>query len=206
MKNLTAQFLSAIDGEVSASAYLVEITFATSGTTERYTGFDIPVVKNGNIYNPVAFQLNNVSFSTSTEIDRINVSFDNVGQTFTSIFLNSDERGSIIKLYFVALDDNTKVIDEICLFGGYVETFEINTQQIILSCVSPLVRVLLPSLKKISAVCINKFKDDVCQYQGTDVTCNHTFEDCQSKNNTENFRGGVINTKISTKTAEGEII
>lgn len=205
MKNLTAQFLASIDAEVAVSAYFLDITYRSTQTTGRFTDADITLLKNGQTYTSLAFSIVSADFTASSEIDRVSIAIDNVDQSLASIFLNNDERGSLVKIYCAALDDHFKIIDEICLFGGYVESFEITPLQITISCVSPLYKALTASLNHISAICINEFKGDVCQYSGTDTTCNHTFADCQSKNNTTNFRGGVVYSKISTKTAGGEI-
>lgn len=205
MKFLTAHFLNSLKAEAASDCLLLEIKYRSTGQVWRVTDYDIEIINGGVVYATFAFAVEDFSLDSGTEIDRISLSLDNTNQEQTGIYLNNDERNSTLRLVFAALDEKTAVIDTLCLFSGYLENFEIEGTQITLTCVSPLFKTMKRTLNHFSASCINKFRDGVCAYSGTDNFCNHTYTGCAAKGNTANFRGGITASKVSGTMAAGEI-
>lgn len=203
MKNIVANFNASLTADVSAGCYLAEIVFRNGGTW-RVCDSDIDIMVSGNIFSPYPFTYDNFNVGVSGEIERIVTSLDNSDNSQTPVFRSHDQRKSTLKFWYAALDFESVVIDRLCLFAGYLESCEFVANNVVVSWVSPLYASMQSSLNHLSASCINGFKDSVCAYDGTDVSCGHTYTDCSLKGNTANFRGGVVSV-VSGKMAKGEI-
>jgi len=196
MLNLPQELVDTIKSEIAFTCLLLEMHLVNSNDnpyTVYYTDIDDEVFYNGNKYIPVPFKINQFEYSIGTSVDNLTITFDNVSLIPISLFLNKEQRGKDVVLYFGALDNNGKLIGAYEIFRGFINRINIkeekDTSIAEIEITHELATWNRQTLRMQTYRCPWRFKDKNCRYTGTETWCDKTYARCQQLNNTQNFGG-----------------
>lgn len=142
-------------------------------------------------YIPFGFKHNGAQYSMSTIVDRLSLEFDNLGNTFTSVFVGGNPQGSVVTLKEIVLDENNQVIgNPVVWFVGTIDDWDIDEERLRVNVVGPNYAWARHVAGRHPSLCRWKtFGGDECEYSGSILACNRTYTACSQRNNTNNFGG-----------------
>ena len=184
----------------STGAWILLLEIVQSNySTLRYTNNNEKVNWNGNIYQPVPIFVEDISTSISGAFPNFRIQIDDIdmstGDTLRNRIKETDGLiGGTLRLMVVhsahlsltiaAIDESAEIIE--C---------ELNAGSVILTLgISSTLTKRFPTSRNVPGFCRHKFRDALCKYGGTDITCDHTLIGCGNKNNLLNYGGspGIV--------------
>ena len=195
MRSIASEIIAQLGAEELRPFLLI---FLNVGSGHRFTDCDIPLVINGNRYEPRGFRITDISYSMQNIVDQAQFEIDNIDETLTSDFIGGTPQGSDAVLYGVALDSNYEPAGDSSSSGGYAVTlfegqigeWSLDEAQLNCAIVNQLVQWTQRTLSDHSASCRWKeFKGTECGYSGAGTWCDRTYARCSALGNTANFGG-----------------
>ncbi len=175
--------------EKEALTDLILVRFDT--TTPIYgTSLDIDIYHEGNKYSPIGIRKGELQIATALTVDRFYIELDNADLRISSIMLQDDPRNKMCYLkYGVLLEDYS--ISVATFFTGFIENVTKDSQAntVRIDVVNQLTFWNQTSLRKAQASCPWVFKGTFCQYTGSEVRCDKSYDRCLEYGNTINFGG-----------------
>lgn len=147
--------------------------------------------ENGNMvtYVSCGISFEKISISTDTEIDGGTLQIDNTDRSLGKLVLSHDlskARVEVRRTLFEFLDNEAF---SFVLFRGFLRQYQVSEHSMTITLVS-IFEMLRKGPKRLHwNYCPWGFMGPECTYDGTDLSCDHTIEDCKSKGNEVNFGG-----------------
>ena len=140
-KNINATLLAEILLEKTSPTYLIEITL--DGLTLRYTDLDtdLDFPTAGNTYTAIGMFFDPVKSSVSMEVDRVNVSMDNIDNLLTGYVENYRFQGKVLTIKRVYLNHLALAANMIVIFAGEMGVPSLNETDFSVEVVSPLAKL-----------------------------------------------------------------
>ena len=168
---------------------LLELRFS-SDTTIRICKNNENINWNGYEWVAFPFEIDNVQDTTKGSIPTVQLRVSNVDRIMQSYAEQYDGAiGSTVVLRIVNsnyLSSTTPEVEEKFMISSV--DADRDWVYITLSIMNPI-RMVFPKEKFIRNFCRFKFKGQRCGYTGSDTSCNHTLEDCETKGNKDRFGG-----------------
>jgi len=108
MRLFDPNVVNALEADELRIFYLLEFTI--DSVTYRYTDSDIPLIVNGERFEPKSFRLQNISYSTKKIVDQTTLELDNLDQVLTSSFVGGTPQGSEVKISLAILNSGITTI------------------------------------------------------------------------------------------------
>lgn len=132
----------------------------------------------------------------NSAVNKIQVEISNVGLGISGIIANRgnviNNAPAILTLVFLDLKNNT-IIDGYTqtLFAGTCNNLSLSYESATFDIETKLggYELQAPAMKYRTSCQVRRFKDCRCRYTGDLTSCDRTWEQCQERNNTQNFRG-----------------
>ena len=196
MRSLPPDLEAAFKAQVATTCVLLDMYLLDAANNPYnvfYTDFDDSVSFNGNTYTPFPFRLMEFSQTISGEVDTLKLLLDNVSLIPASLFLNNEQRGREVVVWFCALDANWNAIGAYEVFRGFINTVsireQVRTSVTEIEVTHELARWRKETLRQHYYRCPWRFRDVNCAYTGTATFCDKTYERCKQLGNTPNFGG-----------------
>ena len=181
-------------------------------THYRYTDCDVPIVFDGNTYEPLGFSISSINYSSQNIVDSVDINIDNLDSVMTSLFIGSTPQGSTVILQLVLLDASYTIVGSASatIFEGTIDDWGLDEEKLRETIVSYFSQWSQKTLSKHSASCRWKvFKGTECGYSGGETWCDRTYARCLVLGNTDNFGGcrwlpSIINKEIWWGRLRGE--
>ena len=91
-----------------------------SPATLRYTNIEENITYGGNTYSPLCFNIPDVESTSGFKADNLKVTLDNASLQPVSIFLNQENRGSLVIISAAILDRYGAPVQVAEFFRGYI--------------------------------------------------------------------------------------
>jgi len=189
MRNIPANILTELQSSELRPFMLLQMTI--DGTAYRYTDCDVPIHET-NLYEPRAFQLDPVKYSTASIVDYVSFEIDDLDDVLKPPFIAGTAQGSEAILSAVVLDSDYAVVDSssIIMFEGEIDKWSLDEKTIKVTVASQFVRWSQNTLNRHGASCRwKKFKGVYCGYSGGGTWCDRTYARCEALGNEDNFGG-----------------
>jgi hypothetical protein len=188
MRNWPADIITQLQAEGYRPHHLVAFDFST---TLRYTNCDIPLSFSGDLYNPRAFNIPEISYSIDSSVDKIGLEIDMADRDATLLeeFIGGTPGDIAAHVYLQVLDADMQEISTTVLFQGKIDSYDYK---------SPVLRVSIASfhslwnkrtMEKSTPTCRRNFKQSDCGYGGAESWCDRSWKRCTALNNTARFNG-----------------
>ena len=192
MRQIDPDILSALEsGELRPFYYLdIEV----DSTHYRYTSCEIPLIIDGEKYEPKPFQVENINYSMRNVVDSVVVRVENAEIPLTSVFLDSTPQGSDVIVGLVLLDSDHLLIgateESVVLFSGIIDAWKLSDIDLEMTVASIFVVWSQVTLSRHPPSCRWRvFGGTECKYVGDENECDRTYVRCTELNNTDNFGG-----------------
>lgn len=183
--------------QVQYGCYLLQIDLPV---ILRYTSLDVPLSYDSKSWLPRRFEFGAAETSMGEEIDKMDLSLDNVDHSLTELFHEHIVRRKLVWLWYVGLSRPATIIGVQLIFNGSIDQVEIDHNEVKIDVMSALAywRKKVPGRiyqatcpwifeKSLAATDIRKGK--YCRYSGAGLSCNQTYKRCTTLGNTANFGG-----------------
>jgi hypothetical protein len=177
--------------------HLLQFDFAT---TLRYTSLDIPLRYGGYTWAARGFEFQGVETALSEEIDKMDLTIDNVDHSLTTAFHGSNVRRKLVWLWYLGLSYPANPVGISLVFNGNIDQIEMDSRVIKVTVLSALAywRKRVPA-RIYQATCPWIFEPllgagDVrlgkyCRYAGAETWCDQSYKRCRTLDNEDNFGG-----------------
>jgi hypothetical protein len=190
MRSVDAAVLAALESGELILADLIHLSIG--GTSDyRYTGLDVPVVVDGEIYTPRGFEVSSINYSSARIVDSCQLSLANLDDLLTPAFIGGTPQGSEVTISRTVLDASTlQPLGEVVLFEGEIDSWEMPDEtSISLTLVNKYSRWTEQTLRRHMASCSwTVFGGTECAYAGGG-RCDRTYKQCEVLSNVANFGG-----------------
>lgn len=162
------------------------------GSGYYYTDCDVPLVYDGNRYEPHAFDLSAVNYSLGTVVDTCTLGLDDCGEDLKSDFIGGDPQGSQVVVRMVVLDVDYAIIGpaHVTWFDGEIGEWEYEEGTISMTVTNMFARWNMRTQSRHPASCRwKKFKGTECTYSGGESWCDRSYTRCEALGNQANFGG-----------------
>jgi hypothetical protein len=190
MRSVDSNIVDAWQSEELRPFHLLYLNI--DSTDYRYTDCDVPIAVGGNLYDPRGFRAESVTYSLNKIVDQIQLSIDNLDDTFTSPFVGGTPQGSTVILDGVVLGSDYQPLGStsITLFEGTIDQWGLSVDKLEITVSSLFSQWKQKTQARQSASCRwKKFKGTECGYSGAATWCDRTYTRCQALGNTANFGG-----------------
>jgi hypothetical protein len=188
MKNWPDAFISELESEEYRSFHLLQMEFSP---ILRYTNCDIDLAYQGNLFTSRGFEVPELEYSISSNIDKVTIEIDMADrdETLLEEFVGGTPGDTPVHLYLQVLNDYMQVISTAVLFSGKIDSFEKDTDNL---------RVVIASFHSLwnkntmevsTPTCRRNFKQPDCGYAGDATWCDRSWARCTALNNTSRFNG-----------------
>jgi len=193
-------------------------TFTCQPGTLKYTDADTPIYYNGLRYTPIRFSFPELTVDATMAVDQVNLDIDNADREISAVVLGQDVRNKIAILYFgvrylgtglaasqwdsadqweagsvdswdtAPMQFYSYAVQE--YFRGVISGWEIDGDtKVSMTISNEFILWNKKSLREHPSTCPWPFKGVECAYVGAGLTCDQSYERCQTYNNTVNFGG-----------------
>lgn len=187
MRSIDANIVNQLKAGQLKPFILLEIA-----ATYYYTDCQVPIGLNSNLYQPRAFSIGGIRYSTGRVVDEASVELDNLDEELSTFFIGGTPQGEDVTISLVVLDSNNAVVAGDCtaLFYGEIDRWSAKEDVIEFSIVNKYSRWPRKKAARHPSSCRwREFKDADCQYAGSDTECDRTYTTCTAKGNQANFGG-----------------
>lgn len=101
MRNFDPILSAELDKLVLGTFYLLELQLtANPATYSYYTDSDVPIWHNGHKYLPIGFTFGDITYTNNMNVDKVDVTVDNLNRVFSGLLLNGDVRNKVAIISF----------------------------------------------------------------------------------------------------------
>lgn len=166
-------------------------------TVKRASVMKLDVSTFEEVYEPVSFNIDDLSLSLKQIVDQISVNILDLDQVYSEIFISSlNVQGSPVTLSLVLLDDDHMPIGEglehrVILFQGTIDSWNVDEQTIAMNVTNELYQWNKNTLRKQSPSCAwTEFGYYECGYGAPGIQkCDRTYYRCNALGQKANFGG-----------------
>lgn len=191
MRNIDAGLLAQLRAGHAIVLGLVQLTI--DGTDYRYTEADVPVLVEGNLYEPREFSIGNVVLSSDRIVDTCTLTLVNLDQALSLPFLDGEPQGSSVVVRVAAFDSQTRqhIAGAVAaVFTGSIDDWTMGEESIEITLASELTQWRRDVGRAHAASCPWRvFGGDQCRYSGGETWCDRSYARCSALGNTNNFGG-----------------
>ena len=203
MRNLPLLFEQELISQEFIQALLISMTIVESEI--RITDWGTPILHDSELYYPRAFQVQPVYYGGTKIVDDVTVSIDDTDRSLFASFGEHDSGKYPFKLTWVVLDRAGREIASLVVFSGDIDRWSYEPGKITVVAASIFNQWTRETTSKYYGSCRWRiFKGVECKYAGIAITCDRTYDLCDSYGNTDNYGGfrwlpSMINKKLETK-------
>jgi hypothetical protein len=203
-KNIPQYVLDALGASEITFGFLFKFTDGTNDY--RYTDFDLDIWSDadGSLekYSSIGFGFDSINYSMGQIVDDASIRIDNLNSVMTSIFGGDNIQGNKASLWACIITDSTSNnIYTISLFGGYLDSFDLDETELRLKISSLFSSWHQTSFSKYGSSCRWKvFKGTECRYAGTESYCDRTYSKCLYLGNEEHYGGFRFCADVENRT------
>lgn len=167
------------------SAYIILLQIDFSGQTIRLANNTEDIVWNSQTWNKTYFEIDTIDLTATGELPSISCRIQNIDRSLM-VYLdnNSGGQGAVIWFYVVNtnhLSETTPFLEFKFTVVGCTETVDFITFK--LGMKNPMLRAF-PYWRIMKRYCRYKtFKGPLCQYSGSETSCNRTYKVCDETMN-----------------------
>jgi len=199
MRTIDANILTQLEANALIPFLLFEMNI--DSTDYRYTSCDVPLVVNGDRYEPRYFTIPDVQYSQDTIVDSLTIEFTHLDDTqdqdevssLTSIFIGGTPQDEVAIVSLVVLDPTDFTVEgdtSFTLFKGNIDEWGIIEDTISVTIMGILDQWSQRTLNQHPPSCRWKiFKGTECGYAGAETECDRSYARCDELSNTDNFGG-----------------
>lgn len=173
--------------------FLKHLICIGTDTPLYFTDLDVDVWFEDTQYIAWGLSVQEISYSLTATVDRLDIQLDDVDSTFTALALNEEIRGKRLTVHKVALDSHAQVIGAAKFFSGIIDEFSGDDKNGVMrmQVYSPLILWKRRTPRRIhQATCPWEYGDsETCRYVGTMGRCDQSYAACSERANTLNFGG-----------------
>jgi len=189
MKPLAPVMKDALESQQYRQALLISLE-DIGGQDFYYTTWNTGIYQAPNMYVPRGMQFQNISYSSTQIVDRLSVDLDDVDRSLYGTLGKYNIREYPVEVTFVILDENSKVIASLGIFTGTIDQWSYSPGKVKIIAVSIFSQWTRVTTALYSGSCRwRKFKGTECQYSGTGMECDRTYDQCVTYSNEDNYGG-----------------
>jgi hypothetical protein len=197
MRSLPVALAAEVVKEAQYGCYLVQIDLPT---VLRFTSLDIPLRYDSKTWEARGFEFKGVETAMSEEIDKMDLSIDNVDHALTNVFHANMVRRKLVWLWYLGLSYPATPVGISLIFNGNIDQVELDHRAVRLEVMSALAywRKRVPA-RIYQATCPWIFEPlldpaDIrvgkyCRYAGAETWCDQSYKRCKDLSNSDNFGG-----------------
>ena len=188
MRNWPADLLTQLQSEGYRPYHLVAFDFSTP---LRYANCDIPLVYNGDLFNPRPFEVPEITHSIGSSVDKVTIEIDMADRDATLLeeFVGGTPGDTTVHVYLQVLDTDMQELSTGIIFQGKVDSYEYSASILRISVASFHSLWNKKSMERSSASCRRNFKQADCGYGGIETWCDRSWGRCTILANTDRFNG-----------------
>ena len=188
MRNWPANLLTQLQSEGYRPHHLVAFDFSTP---LRYTNCDVPLVYDGDTFNPRPFNVPEISYSIGSNVDKVTLEMDMADRNaaLLSEFVGGTPGDTTVHVYLQVLDTDMQEIATAVIFQGKIDSY---------NYVPPTLTVPIASFHSLwnkrameisTPTCRRNFRQPDCGYVGAETWCDRSRARCVVLNNTDRYNG-----------------
>ena len=157
-----------------------------------YTDCDVPILYDGQSYEPKGFELSSINYPLGTIVDTCSITLDDLDESLKSEFIGGDPQGSMVAVRLVVLDDDYAIVgpSHITWFNGEIGEWEYGEVSVDITLTNMFARWNNKTQAAHSASCRWKqFGGTECTYSGVESWCDGSYTRCAALGNQDNFGG-----------------
>jgi len=205
MRQIDQDLLDKLKSESYRLAILIHFDFTTSIFITDCTQ---DVVFDGHVYNSRGFNIDNITYSTSTIIDSVNLNIDDIDRTIYAALSNKGTSLITVNIYLCALDGFGIIVPDADtnIYRGIINSWSYSPGVVRIQVTSILAQWGRVSTSRYSASCRwHIFGGSECKYTPLpEEECDRTYKTCSDYGNTDNFGGFRWLPDLVNKTLKAE--
>lgn len=188
MRNWPAGLLAQLQSEGYRPHYLIAFNFSTP---LRYTNCDVPLVYDGNLYNPRPFDIPEISHSIGSNVDKVTIEIDMADRDASLLeeFVGGTPGDIYTHIYLQVLDDDMQEISTGTVFQGKIDSYNYDPPELMVPVTSFHSLWNKRSMEISTPTCRRNFKRSDCGYGGVENWCDRSWARCVVLDNTDRFNG-----------------
>ena len=172
MRSIDADILAQFEAKELRPFMLLNMNI--DSTYYRRTDCDVPIIFNGNRYEPLGFRISPIRYSATNIVDQVQIDVDNLDQVMTAAFVGGTPQGEDVILEIVVLDSDYNLIPDastsVTVFEGEIDSWSLDEEKLSVIVTGELAKWAQRTLAIHSASCRWKV------FKGTNLVVNGTFD------------------------------
>jgi len=172
MRSIDTDILAQFEAKELRPFMLLDMNI--NSTHYRRTDCDVPIVLNGNRYEPLGFRISPIRYSATNIVDQVQIDVDNLDQVMTAAFVGGTPQGEDVILEIVVLDSDYNLIPDastsVTVFEGEIDSWSLDEEKLSVIVTGELAKWAQRTLAIHSASCRWKV------FKGTNWVTNGTFD------------------------------
>lgn len=194
MRSLPAGLLTELQAEIDTKFRLVRMDFSTlaSGYDVFITDADVPLVYDGDVYEPRPLEVGSITSSRGQGVDKVSLDIDMADRDseLLSYFVGADPVDIDCYIYMQALDSDKQAIATAQIFSGKIDSFRYTSGKLSVTVTSYHALWNKVTMETSTPSCRRNFGQSDCGYAIVgDEVCDRSYTQCLGYGRTVQFNG-----------------